>query len=313
MTDPTHAPTPARAPHAADPLVAAAAARPAIWRTALAAVLVPLLALALQALAIGAVILAVGRTRAGEIGAWAAAGASPGAVLLILSSFAMLVAATLAVAWLLHRRGLWALTGPPRRLWRDAALALGLLSLLALPGIAWPGAFEATRPGLAPGLWLALLPATLALVGLQTFAEELFFRGHLQPQIAARIPAARRGALWARALWGGLPALFFAALHFDPSRMGAAAPLAVGAALIFGLIAADLTARTGSIGAAWGLHLGNNLLALGLVAFDGPLTGLALRIAELTAEDLAANPWLVAADALPLLLAWAILRWRLGR
>jgi uncharacterized protein len=48
----------------------------------------------------------------------------------------------------------------------------------------------------------------------------------------------------------------------------------VGAAATFGLIAADLTARTGSIGAAWGFHFANNTMAITILATDGTITGL---------------------------------------
>ena len=46
----------------------------------------------------------------------------------------------------------------------------------------------------------------------------------------------------------------------------------------FGLVAADLTERTGSLGAAMGFHFANNLLALFIVSIKGTLTGLALYV-----------------------------------
>ena len=42
------------------------------------------------------------------------------------------------------------------------------------------------------------------------------------------------------------------------------------------MVAADLTARTGSLGAAWGFHLANNFIALALISIEGTLTGLSL-------------------------------------
>jgi uncharacterized membrane protein len=45
---------------------------------------------------------------------------------------------------------------------------------------------------------------------------------------------------------------------------------------VFALCAADLTARTGTIGAAWGFHFANNAVAILFLALEGPLSGLAL-------------------------------------
>ena len=58
--------------------------------------------------------------------------------------------------------------------------------------------------------------------------------------------------------------------------MGDAAWLVVIWAMLFGLAAADLTARSGTLGPAIALHLVNNFSAIALVAPAGYFDGLAL-------------------------------------
>ena len=73
----------------------------------------------------------------------------------------------------------------------------------------------------------------------------------------------------------------------DPRRRAAAlaqrgggdALLAALAATAVGLALADVTAQTGNLSAAIGLHFANNVLALLVVALPSPISGLALMLA----------------------------------
>jgi membrane protease YdiL (CAAX protease family) len=114
------------------------------------------------------------------------------------------------------------------------------------------------------------------LVGvlIQTGAEEVLFRGYLQQQLAARFSSPM--------IWMVLPSALFAALHYQPEVMGDNTWLMMGAVFVFALLAADLTAVTGTIGAAWAMHFVNNALAILVMATDGPLSGLALYIAPIS-------------------------------
>ena len=140
---------------------------------------------------------------------------------------------------------------------------------------------------------------------MQVTAEELLFRGYLQQQLAARFRSP--------VIWLVLPSAAFGILHFDHGTFGNNAWLVVAATAVFGLIAGDVTARTGNIGAATGLHAANNFLALFLVAPDGYLTGTNLFVFPFHVSDAAAvRPFLVL-DLLSLLAAYAcylgVIRW----
>ncbi len=228
-------------------------------------------------------------------------GETPGAMLVILASFVAMAAGPILAARLVHRRDPATLLGPAPRTLRDfarGALAVVLVYSVALA--VWHAAYDA-RPGLPPATWaLVLLPALIGLA-VQTGAEELLFRGYILQQLAARF---RTPVVWAL-----LPALAFGVLHFDAGRMGGAmAAWAVVATTLFGLMAADLTARTGSLGAAWGLHFGNNAFGILLLGTPGNLSGLALFLTPYSAEDMAEAGAVPVLDILFLAAAWWVTR-----
>ncbi len=108
-----------------------------------------------------------------------------------------------------------------------------------------------------------------------------------------------------------LPALAFGALHYDPASAGANAPWIVASATLFGLVAADLTRVTGSIGAAWGFHFVNNASAILLLSIDGSLSGLSLWTTPMPVG--AIPPVLLAQDMLFTVIVWACIRLWLAR
>ena len=78
--------------------------------------------------------------------------------------------------------------------------------------------------------------------------------------------------------------------------------------MLFGLFAADLTAATGSIGAAWGFHFVNNVVALAVLATDGTITGLALYLTPYAADGEEIARFAIVADVAMLTVAWALCR-----
>ena len=142
--------------------------------------------------------------------------------------------------------------------------ALGALPLLAL-GAA--GAADRRSP---PGR--AWLPLALPAILVQTAAEELAFRGYLMQGLAARF----RSPL----VWWLLPALLFGAAALEPGRVRRRTPgSSCSPPPSIGLVLADVTARTGNLSAAIGLHFANNVIALLVVALPSPLAGLSLWLA----------------------------------
>ena len=285
--------------------VAPARARNQIWRLLLGLALVVLVYLA-WLLGTGALAwrLIGDDAMAGAL-AGLAAGTTPWSLVVLLFTFlGMGIGAALAVR-LLHRRRVSSLFGPLRRVLADF-LAVGLLAGVVFGAalFLWPG-FGDLVAATDPGLWWRFLP--LALLGLlvQTGAEEVLFRGYLQQQLAARF----RSAL----AWAVVPSVAFGLVHFDPVTMGGNAWLIVLATAFFGLVAADLTARTGSLGAAWGLHFVNNFFALFLVTMGGALDGLALyRLPDLDPAGPELVP-LLALDLVLLGLVWLVARHWLRR
>ncbi len=179
--------------------------------------------------------------------------------------------ALLVLVRLFHRRGLGSLTGPRSAAWRDlrrVALAVGLVLLVQEPLRMWDqwDALARMRPF---DQWAVMLPFAFAALLIQVGTEEIYFRGYLQQQLAVRY----RNPL----IWMVIPSAFFGLAHF----VNGATPLdgAIWAiwAMALGLACADLTARTGNIGAAVGLHLANNVFALLITGIeDWPTSGLAL-------------------------------------
>lgn len=285
--------------------VAPARRRPQLWRLVVGLVLAAAV-YALVTLAVFAAVWASTDTDPGFLWVERIVDAgSPRDIFILLATFLGMALGTFAAAAALHRRGPGTLFGPAARTLRH--FAVGAITALLVLGITiaiW-SLFNDALPALSFGTWLAILPAALAGIALQTGAEELLFRGYLQQQLAARF----RSPL----VWGALPALIFGLVHFDPESAGENVWLVVGAAAFFGLLAADLTARTGSLGAAWGFHFANNTVALTLVATQGTLTGLALYQTPYDVSDAAAMRAAMPVDLAVMVAIWFLLRRLLGR
>ena len=251
-------------------LVATAGGQSALWRLALGV----LLALAVT-FGLGRSVFAIARLALDEQTYLSFTQAlsqadTPLTLLILLLSTGFLGIGTLVAAELLHHRSGVSLLGPlpllKSQFLRVLVALVGLqLAITLLPP--WPYATDLI-PGLPLSTWLAFLPLTLVTLLLQTGAEELFFRGYLQSQLAARLPAP--------AIWMGIPSAFFAAAHYAPGIYGDSAMLVVLWAFLFGLAAADLTARSGSLGPAIALHFVNIFVAVAVTSMQGDMSALAL-------------------------------------
>lgn len=208
----------------------------------------------------------------------------------------------LIAARVMHDRGPESVIGPWDQTIRQGLrvlVAVGAVQALMLVLLSW-GVTGEMSLNVPVGLWLTLLPLGLAGVLVQTGAEEVLFRGYLQSQLAARF----RSPLF----WIGPQAVLFAMGHYAAGTFGSNA---LGIALwagLFGVLAGDLTARSGTLGPAIALHFTNNVLAILVVSLDGVLSGLSLFTLPFSASDED-----VIAAALPVDFAGLIVAWLAAR
>lgn len=281
--------------------VAPARARSELWRT-LAGFLV---AMALYAAGAAAFLALAVATIPGISASSVTAGSTPLAVTVLLFHFITMAAAVALVTWGLHRRSPLDLIGDPRRLRPDFVAMLRLSALVAIGSLVVANVFVDIEWKLSLSLWLAFLPVALFGLLIQTGAEELVFRGYLLQQLGARFGVGLRAA------WMIVPSAIFAALHVDPESQGSNVWAILVVIFIFALITADLTARTGSLGAAWALHFVTNCQAILILSLQGPLSGLSLGTVGMTASDPSVVP-LLAMDVVAMLLVYWLWRQRFG-
>ncbi len=282
--------------------VAPARRHPELWRLGLGIVLIVTVNFAFSALLVLVLMRASGVSpAAGE----EAIGQTPGVLLVLLFAFSGLILGSWLAVRLLHRRSFATLIGHAPTALRHFVYGAALIGAIQAAAFLLAQGQLDLEPNLDPRLWLLLLP--LALVGLvvQTGAEELVFRGYLQQQLAARFASP-----W---IWMVLPSLAFGLLHYEPTVMGPNTWVVVGVTGVFGLIAADLTARSGTLGLAWGLHFANNIFALTVVAPQGALSGLALYTTPFAADDAETMRGLLLADVVLLAVIWGLCRLALRR
>lgn len=216
----------------------------------------------------------------GEDGRGIEEATTAGGALVNLYAFGMLTLALAAILPLVHKRSLASLIGAgglaTQQAGRVILYMMGVYVAASLVQMLDPVPLERS---LTVARWLPILPLTLLGLIIQTSAEELVFRGYLQSQLAARF---RHPAVWMV-----IPSVIFGMLHYQPGVMGDASWLIVIWAVLFGLAAADLTARSGTLGPAIALHLVNNFSAIALVAPAGYFDGLALATYPFGPDDAA--------------------------
>lgn len=191
------------------------------------------------------------------------------AMLVTLFSFVMPAAALWVVVRLVHDRSISSLIGPLRpasqsffRVFRLTLLFVAVILILPSPASQQP------QMHLGFPVWLPLVIPALLGIFIQVTTEELIFRGYLQSQLAARFSNPL--------IWMILPSVLFGLLHLSSETYGENAPLIALWAIAFGIAAADLTARSGSLGPAIALHFVNNIVAIMIVAMQNHWDGLAL-------------------------------------
>ena len=229
-------------------------------------------------------------------------GSTPAAVRWTLTTFAIYTGLLLASTRAFHGVGLRQLVGPIptawHEFWRVSLYLIPIYALLTVPSLFDPEAEQ--QFGVAE--WLSLLPAILPLLFIQISAEELVFRGYLQSHIAALTQHP--------IIWMGLPSFLFGLIHYDPLTVPYSAWAYVAWATCLGLVCADLTARSGTLGPAFAVHFINNVGALVILAADDWLYGAALFVWPM--HGLAWEPW-IPFEALLLVTVWLSARLAIRR
>jgi membrane protease YdiL (CAAX protease family) len=289
-----------------DRFIAPARARPQLWRLVLGLVLaVAIYVLWTVAVIAGAWFLLA---RDSDPLLWTESligGDRPGGTLILLVTFVGMALGPIAAARWLHGRRAGTLFGPRVRTLRDFVTAAGIVFVVL--GIAlglWTLEYDAVV-NLPLSTWAMVLPLTLLGLLVQTGAEEILFRGYMQSQLAARFRSP--------AVWLVLPSLLFGIVHFDAVTAGDNVWMVVGSASVFGLIAADLTARTGSIGAAWGFHFANNVMAIAILSTGGTISGLSRWVTPYTLAEYDATAPAILLDVAMLVIAWWLVRRAVAR
>lgn len=186
-------------------------------------------------------------------------------------TFLAIIVPTFLATHLVQNRSPWTLFGSLAAAivdFRRAAVAIFVLyaTLHLVPGT---GDFGIERNLGLPG-WLALLPVACVAVLIQTGAEEILYRGFLQQSLGALSDR--------RLIWMVLPSVLFGVSHYNGALPFEVTGLHVIWATFFGFAAADLTARTGTLGAAIGFHFSYNLPLVALYAEPGLMSGFGLFV-----------------------------------
>jgi len=286
--------------------IAPARATAQVWRLLAGLVLIGATILGLTALFQSAILSLAGDAVYRDITRLEGTGSTAAGVLLLLYSFAIMILAVAMVTAQLHKRSPLTLLGPIPDLLRQFGATLAVLIALGVAIIVLPpwGYSDPVEVGVAPLTWLLILPVSLGAVLVQTSAEEILFRGYIQQQLAARFQSPL--------IWMIAPSVLFGLLHYRPET-GANGALIMLWAGGFALIAADLTARAGTLGPAIALHFMSNASALLILSADSTLSGLALfRLQVDMADPQALRPYLLI-DAMVILVGWLAARLAIRR
>jgi CAAX protease family protein len=288
-------------------LISTARPYPELWRLLVGLGIIAAVTIALSSL-INSIVLDMApdfyRT---EMSNSAPLGTTPVSMLILMASFVSVSVGVGIAARIMQKRSFLSIIGPiplaVRQFWKAFRLLLILgVVLFALPPFGFGGAPVQNMPFTS---WLGLLPLSVLVVFIQTSSEEILFRGYLQQTLAARFSSPL--------IWMVLPSMVFALGHFAPDQAGENAFLIAVWAGVFGVLAADLTARSGTLGPAIALHLFNNFSALLVVAMPDSLNGLSLYLLPFSMSDGDhIRAWLVV-DLAMLGVSWLTVRLALAR
>ena len=232
---------------------------------------------------------------------------TPIAVYFLLLTFVVWVGVFWGVVALFHKRGLASLLGGPRgRFLKCFGWAVLISAVFLITTQTLFPTDDRIVENIAFGRWLALLPLGLLLMLIQVSAEELLFRGYLQQQFAAWFNN--------RLFYMLVPSVLFGCAHFSTELGVGVGLMLVAATGLLGLFLADLTYRTGNLGAAIGVHFANNFGAMFYISYQEQISGLA----RFVAPDYFDKPELMAAAVTTMLISsgimfaiyFAIMEWR---
>jgi uncharacterized protein len=283
-----------------DRFIAPARAKAELWRIVVAVVLTGVAFVILTQTLLALITQVAGPIWSPAVLRALQGGRSALGVIVILFSFLPLAIALALALRVLHDRSWTTLLGPAaltRRSFAWVAGSLVALQLLLLP-------VQILSPQVGQHLtfaqqWPWLVPAVLGII-LQASTEEALFRGYLLQQLAARNLSPL--------VWMALPSALFALMHLDADAAAIDQIWSCGVAFGFGLAAADLTARTGTLGPAIGMHVGSNIGGLLLVGLYGRMDGLAAWNLVLNPmQPWAGLPYMLI-DAMAVLVAWLLAR-----
>ena len=281
--------------------------RSELWRLLFGLVLVAAVATLLGQLVFGTIYASLAPSRAEALFNEVQSGTTARGMLLFLLQFAFITAGVGFVCVALHKRSVTTLLGPLNHfsvhfVATTVTILLIYIVIVVMPPYGYGASLE---PGLGIGRWLIILPLALAVVLIQSSAEEILFRGYIQQQLAARFTSPF--------VWMVLPSLLFAYGHYAPSITGDNAVIIAIWAGIFGLLMADLTARSGSLGPAVAVHFVNNVFALLITAFPDDMSGLALFHLPFALDDAENVRMWLPVDFGIMIVSWLAARVAIGR
>lgn len=219
-------------------------------------------------------------------------------VLYLLSSFGLLTLGVTVALRVAHHRGFLAVLGHWPLFRQQFIAVLTMLFLINLAIVVLPP-WSVGAP-IAPNVpfsdWLLVLPFAVAAILVQVSAEEIFFRGYLQQQLAARFASP--------AIWLFVPSALFGLGHYMPEIAGENALILAVWAGLFGLAMADVTARAGTLGPAVAIHFMHNAIAILFVSVEDNLSGLSLYYLQIDLEDVDAVRALFPIEFMTILLSW---------
>ena len=227
-------------------------------------------------------------------------------VFILLATFWGVVLSLWLAIRLMHGMGLRDLLGEGRKL-RPGGVALGagFVAVVMGAGPLIASIFEPLAPNLPVSQWILWLLPALAFLFIQVSAEELIFRGYLQSILAARFRSP--------VIWLAVPAVLFGAIHYQPQVFGPNVWLVMINAALMGFFAGHVTASTGNISAAIGMHFANNAIGVLFVATPGNLSALSLWLNPVDLSDLAAMRLGLIVNLATVGAAFAVYLWQLRR
>ncbi len=287
-------------PHAR--FVAPALAAPQLWRLCLGLVLAAAFFLALSQLVFGSLLQLLEPAAAQAILADSQSGQTAAGMLVLLSQLGLLAVSAGLVVIMVHKRRPLTLIGDPALAARQFGIVV--VAMIVLTAAIWvlpPYDFgDPLQRNMGFGRWFLLLPVALLAVLVQTSAEEVFFRGYVQQQLAARFKSPL--------VWMLAPAALFGIGHYLPESAGSNAWTIVAWATMFGILMADLTARSGTLGPAMAVHFVNNISAMILTSTPDEMSGLALYVLPFGMSDEAQMAAWLPVDFGFMLVSWLVAR-----